>query len=103
MRIADPDAGRELGHVTAEPRVLEVLGGSGLARHGPASEGRRPARTVLDDSLEGVRELGRDVRPEDARARYAMRDPADQLPVRPADAFECLRIVWWMPPEAKVA
>src|SRR5437868_6806050 len=51
LRVPDPHARRELRDVSAEPRVLEVLGRAGLAGRGPAKvRGRSGA--VLNDALE---------------------------------------------------
>src|SRR3954465_13518624 len=50
LRVPDPDAGDKLGHVTAEPGVLEVLGGPGLARNRTGTKHGRSTGAARTDT-----------------------------------------------------
>src|SRR5947209_2691320 len=88
LRITDPDAGDKLGHVTAEPGVLEVLGGPGLARHRTGAERGRRSGAARNDAPQGAGDLSGHVRGEDTPTRRFQRD---LLPLRPAYTLERLR------------
>src|SRR5438270_768585 len=60
LRLADPDTGGELRRVSAEPGVLEVLGGPRLAGRRAADVGGG-ARSVIDHALKRQSREVRDV------------------------------------------
>src|SRR5439155_26178463 len=90
LRVPDPDTGGKLGHVAAEPGVLEVLGGPGLARHRTGAERGRRSGAARNDAPQGAGDLSGHVRGEDTPTRRLRRA---QLPPRPANALERPRVV----------